>query len=397
MTQTFMNIAPGRRYDLDWLRVIAFACLIFYHVGMGYVTWGWHVKSLHASTFLEGVMMLMNPWRLALLFFISGVAFRFASDKIGQGRVVRRRLTRLGLPILFGMLVVVAPQSYFQLRQTGQIEPGYFSFLAYYLTPGEDFGLVMPTWNHLWYVVYLLVYSLIFAAGLPWLKRFAEGTAKTFFNWVSGGPIRLVTLLVIPFLIFRFTLDIRFETTHDLFWDWANHAHRLTIFAIGYFVAKHDGFWKSVAQAFPTVLSLAVVIALIMGPIWANFDAVVAVVPDWFLQVMRVIRIWYAWLVILTFLGGAQRYLNRPSQILTYFNNAVFAWYIAHQTIIVGAIYFLTNPAIPPWAEFLLIASITAAASHLFYEFGRRLPGWLPLFFGIEPKKQSSPSVAQPA
>ena len=44
------NAVPDRRHDLDWLRIAAFGLLIFYHVGMFYVTWGFHVKSSHAST-----------------------------------------------------------------------------------------------------------------------------------------------------------------------------------------------------------------------------------------------------------------------------------------------------------------------------------------------------------
>ena len=38
-----------RRYDLDWLRIIAFGLLILYHCGMFYVSWDWHVKSSRAS------------------------------------------------------------------------------------------------------------------------------------------------------------------------------------------------------------------------------------------------------------------------------------------------------------------------------------------------------------
>ena len=41
--------SPDRRYDLDWLRIIAFGLLILYHCGMFYVTWDWHVKSSRAS------------------------------------------------------------------------------------------------------------------------------------------------------------------------------------------------------------------------------------------------------------------------------------------------------------------------------------------------------------
>ncbi len=38
-----------RRYDLDWVRIGAFMLLIFYHVGMYYVTWDFHVKSPHRT------------------------------------------------------------------------------------------------------------------------------------------------------------------------------------------------------------------------------------------------------------------------------------------------------------------------------------------------------------
>ena len=45
------DTAPGseRRIDLDWVRIAAFGLLIFYHVGMLYVSWGFHIKSAHRS------------------------------------------------------------------------------------------------------------------------------------------------------------------------------------------------------------------------------------------------------------------------------------------------------------------------------------------------------------
>ena len=65
----------GRRHDIDALRVLAFAVLILYHVGMFYVPdWGWHVKSGHSFEWLKWPMMLVNQWRMSLLFLISGVA-----------------------------------------------------------------------------------------------------------------------------------------------------------------------------------------------------------------------------------------------------------------------------------------------------------------------------------
>ncbi|MEO0813431.1 MAG: acyltransferase, partial [Myxococcota bacterium] len=236
-----------RRYDLDWLRVIAFALLIFYHVGMFYVTWGWHVKSAYAGPESEPLMLVLNPWRLALLFFISGVAVRFASDKASSIRAfVGARIVRLGLPILMGMIVVVAPQTYFELRQDGLITPNYFEFWGNYLQGNAGYPVVTPTWNHLWYVVYLLTYVLLIWPFLPALRRMAEGRVGQRLGQLASSPWGLLLGLAVPFVVYEWWLTPRFETTHNLIWDWANHAHRLSIFLLGYFFAKNSAFWGAV-------------------------------------------------------------------------------------------------------------------------------------------------------
>jgi uncharacterized membrane protein YcfT len=100
--------AAERRIDLDWVRIAAFGLLIFYHVGMLYVSWGFHIKSAHRITALEPLMLVLNPWRLALLFLVSGVATRFM---LGKYALVRSRSARLMIPLVFGMLVIVPPQA----------------------------------------------------------------------------------------------------------------------------------------------------------------------------------------------------------------------------------------------------------------------------------------------
>ena len=208
----------GRRYDLDWLRVIAFALLILYHIGMFYVSWGWHVKSVYAGPAIEPFMSTVNPWRLALLFFISGVAVRFASDKMSAiSAFAASRALQLAVPVLFGILVVVVPQSYFELRQDGAIEPGYLPFWGDYLNFDQLFPMITPTWNHLWYVVYLLFYILLITPVLPVLRSFAEGVGGRWFGKAIGGPARLLLLAIIPFVFYELTLSPHYPTTHA-FW-----------------------------------------------------------------------------------------------------------------------------------------------------------------------------------
>src|SRR4051794_41373719 len=72
-------VPPGleRRVDLDWVRIAAFGLLILYHVGMLYVSWGFHIKSDHRIAALEPLMLVLNPWRVGVLFFGAGAATPF--------------------------------------------------------------------------------------------------------------------------------------------------------------------------------------------------------------------------------------------------------------------------------------------------------------------------------
>jgi hypothetical protein len=148
--------APSRLFFLDWVRILAFFVLILYHVGMYYVSWDWHVKSEFASATLEPYMQLSAPWRLGLLFLVSGVASRFLLAKAGATAFMRQRSARLLIPLLFGMLVIVPPQAYFEVVKKLAYTGSYAEFMGLYLTGYGGFCredcLIMPTWNHLWFV-----------------------------------------------------------------------------------------------------------------------------------------------------------------------------------------------------------------------------------------------------
>lgn len=61
-----------RRHDLDWLRLIAIVVLLFFHTGMWFNTWGWHVKNNETSLSFNYWTIWMHQWRMPLLLFISG-------------------------------------------------------------------------------------------------------------------------------------------------------------------------------------------------------------------------------------------------------------------------------------------------------------------------------------
>ena len=379
-----------RRHDLDWLRIIAFGLLILYHSGMFYVTWDWHVKSVHSGPQAEWAMLLLNPWRLSLLFFISGLALRFAADKLGGAKLARERTVRLGLPILFGMVLIVAPQSWLQLVESGEFSGGFLSFWPHYLDFGSDYSITTPTWNHLWYIVYLLVYTLMLAPVARPLARFMSGTGAQITERLFAGRLGIAAIILVPALphiLYRFTLDPYFPTTHDLTSDWANHAHSLTMLMLGFLLAKDRAFWDAVRRAMPFAIGLALALAAVLTPLWANWESLSESNDwSWVIWPARIARLLYAWIAILSLLALAQRYLNRPSRTLTYMTEAIFPWYILHQTLIVMLGFWATRQGLPVGVEVALVIGGTFAGCALLHELVIRRVGFLRPLFGLKPK-----------
>ena len=158
---------PERRYDLDWLRIAAFALLILFHSGMFYTAnWGWHVKSNYQSQILESIMLLIEPWRMAVLWLIAGISIRFVMAKVSVWRFISKISFRLLLPLLFGILVIVPPQLYIEMTHNGDLNMNYWQFLTEFFSHNTNtFDKYQSgIWphidvNHLWFLRTLWQYS----------------------------------------------------------------------------------------------------------------------------------------------------------------------------------------------------------------------------------------------
>src|SRR5687768_13740527 len=126
---TVKSLGASTRYDfLDWLRVIAIFVLLFFHTGMLFVGWGWHIENAETLTALQLPMGISHRLRMPLLFVIAGAGMWFALGSRNGSGLVRERSMRLLIPIIAGMLLVVPPQIYFERLFRGQWDGGYLSF-----------------------------------------------------------------------------------------------------------------------------------------------------------------------------------------------------------------------------------------------------------------------------
>ena len=368
---------PERRVDLDWVRISAFGLLIFYHVGMLYVSWGFHIKSDHRITALEPVMLVLNPWRLELLFLVSGVATRFMLQKYQLGRLLRSRSVRLLIPLVFGMLVIVPPQSYLQIVEALGYPAGFVDFyVRHYLAFGRQFCpnpcIVLPTWNHLWFVVYLWVYTMAFGGLLMLIPGLPDRMERALGSVLSGAGV-----LVLPaalFVAYRMLLYPNFPSTHELLGDWYNHAQFATIFLLGFGIARSDAVWDSIERQ----RWLALVLAMLL---FASFLVLLSTHGGLLLKIYaRFAYGCFQWFCIVAVLGFARRWLAVDSPARRYLTDAIFPYYIVHQTAIIVIAHALRGQDLPAWLEASIVIAGTAATCALSYEIVRRVNVLRPLF-----------------
>ncbi|MEO1336048.1 MAG: acyltransferase family protein [Myxococcota bacterium] len=379
-----------RLHHLDWLRVIAFGLLVLFHTGMIFVPWRFHIQAAQTSEMLMIVMSWMHAWRMPLLFLISGMGTAFALGTRSGGAFIRQRVKRLLIPLLFGMFVVVPPQIYVERIAD------YDSFWAFYptvlaLVPYPMGGSM--SWHHLWFVLYLFFYSLALLPLLLWVRRSSTRWSPAVYRWAHRGG--LAWFFAPLFVLHAVTMPFFPEFTHTLIDDWGRVVHFGMFFAAGFVIAVHPPIMARLRTKRRRHLMISV---LWLVPFFAIrlFDWPTRPMLFGYDFLYWVPTSVVAWYFCLALLGYGYAALSRPSGLLTYLNDAVYPFYIWHQTVtvVLGAwvIHRVEGVALP----FILIAAGTYVGTLAIYHVLIRPYPFMRFLHGLKPRAAdvSSPSRA---
>jgi glucans biosynthesis protein C len=355
-----MSHISSRRFDLDWLRIAAFGLLILYHCGMLFVPWGFHIK-LARLEWLEPLMHLTNPWRLSLLFLISGIASAamLAKDQQkGHWGFLGERSRRLLLPLIFGVAVVVPPQSWVEVQANGLWTGNYIQFWrAEYFAFDAHLGPILPTWNHLWFVVYLWVYTLLLALALQ-LPAAMRTVAARGTGWALAGS-RLLWVPMAGFAVITVTMTDAWPETHDLVHDLRAHLVYGSVFAIGLALGPAGPMWAAVARWWRLGLALG-----LAG--WLAAELVLGQAGDpeglWLVAV-RIARAVQAWGMIIGLLGAGRHWLAFDHRWRQPLAQAVFPAYLIHQTLLILIAWWVRDLPLPAQAGLVLAGTAVGTAA----------------------------------
>ena len=372
-----MTSSHERRYDLDWLRVLAVLLLVPFHVALIFVLDPnsiMYIKDVLNSRVLDEAAGFVHMWHMPLLFIVSGAATYFALSFRSAGQYLHERFLRLLVPFLFGVLTFIPFTTYIRRIGTVSLWEHYAGFFRFDLEHLDGYhGTFTPA--HLWFILFLFVFSV---AALPLFLALRTEKGK--------GAIKVLgSIAQAPASLIAWGIPLALVASLDILGD-KNPLYYFLVFFYGYILASDARFQRSIDRL--------VWVALAYGIFEAVFRVVV---PQW--QYAEWTLEWVAlglmyelgrWSLTLAMLGLGHRFLKRTNSFLRYAGEAAMPFYLLHMTFSVLAGYFVIKLAAPVAVKYPLIVLIATGLTVITYELVRcwNLTRWL---LGMKPIRKEVP------
>jgi len=337
-----------RRFDIDWLRVLAILTVFFFHCSRFFNDEFWHVENSVKSFTATVFVIVVSQWIMPLFFILSAISTYYALGNRTNGQYIRERFRRLVVPLIFGIFILSPPQIYLERLTHGQFDGSFLDFLPHFFDGLYGFGGNFA-WQgvHLWYLLILFVFSLLTLPIFHYMRK-ENLISRTATFFMRPG---FVLLLAIPIALMEILLS--FDPQGFGRGDWGGWAFfsLLLLFILGYYVASDTRFKINIERQ--RVASLVA--------------AIIFTVTGYFLltsgyqdlgSALLVLRAFNTWSWLLAILGFGSRYLSSTSSRLKYLNEAELPFYILHQPIILIIGYYVVQ-----WNTGILTKYIVIAAS----------------------------------
>jgi len=343
-----------RRYDIDWLRIIAIGLLVIYHIAVGFQPWGVFIGFIQNNEPLQWIwtpMAMLNVWRIPLLFFVSGMGVFFAIQRRDWKALLLERSKRILIPYVFGMLAIV-PLHILLWKNY------YHQDMLYSVNPA-----------HLWFLGNIFAYVLLFFPLFFYLKNHPAGTFHQIISKLLSNPLGLLVLMI-PFIV-----EVELVQPEN-FEYYAMNAHGFWIgmiaFLVGFLcVYCGEAFWSTVTKWRWLLLAIATTLYTLRF-LEGEFNA------PYYLKSIES-NLW-----IFTIFGFGHKHLNKPSKTLAYLSQSAYPIYIIHMVLLYLASSFVFPLDIPAFLKFILVTAFTFIGCFVVYEFVLRRIKFVRILFGLK-------------
>jgi glucan biosynthesis protein C len=384
-----------RLHYLDTLRVLAVFMVFLLHAAVPFTMMDWQVNnaetSVAASVFF---IAFLAPWGMPFFFLLAGATAWFSLRRRTACRFAGERVRRLLIPFLVGSVLITPLLAYIEWMSRTDIKGNYAgSYLQFLFV--ERFG----GWNpllfgwlgyHLWFLGFLLTFSLIALPLFTWLKGEA---GRRIVVWLArlcehrGG----VLVFILPLVLIQLSLRPYFPDEHN----WADFFYYLVFFLAGYLFYADERFlhavrrdrWLVLGVAIASFLGLTVTVGLGEDS-WLSDPSV-----SWFYVLWALMPI-DAWCWSLTMLFVGMRFLDFSNKWTRYGQEAVVPFYVLHYPVLLIIAFYVVQWQAGVTVKMLAVTVSSLAVTLGIYELVvRRVPP-LRAMFGM--KAVTKPLTAQP-
>jgi glucan biosynthesis protein C len=377
------KITSQRRFDLDWLRVLAILTVFIFHSGRFFDHMDWHVKNPITYQVMQTWTMFLASWMMPLIFVISGASLYFALGKVGK--FVKDKVLRLLVPLVVGVFTHVALGVYLERLTHHQFTGSFFEFYPnYFQGMYGDGGNFAWMGLHLWYLLVLFVFTLELAPVFYLLK----GWGRKALEWVGNffALPGMFYLLALPVAWIMIKVDPQ-STWGERAWGGWSLLGYIPFFLYGFLLFSNTKLQESIKRW--RWVSLALTIVCTAALVYANDLYGSAVFGSRGYTMVNGLFGGNAWLWSVSIFGLGMKRLNFQTKFLTYANEAVLPFYILHQTVLLCVGYFAVRWDIPVAAKFAVISSGSFLLVMVIYEFLVRRWNAMRFLFGMRVKAKA--------
>lgn len=371
-----------RRYDLDWLRVLAILAVFVFHTSRFFDRDDWSIKNATTYPDLHLWTNFPSHWMMPLIFVISGMSTFYALGTRGAGGFLKDRALRLLVPLVVGIFTHVVVQVYLERVSHGQFSGSFFAFIPHYFDGMYAFGGNFAWMGlHLWYLELLFVFSLLLLPLFRWLKHGAGQRAAARLTSFLARPLAMY-LLALPILLLLNLFSPASIPGNRGFGGWSMPIY-IVFLGHGFLLASSDGVQRAVVRQRWLSLILSVVLVLTLVELGVE-QGDAAFGTSRYMLMFSLFGL-SSWCWILVFLGFGRQHLNVNKPWLRYANEAVLPFYVLHQSVLIFVGYFAVQWALPAGVKWLIIAMTSFVIIAALYDLLVRRVNLLRFLFGMRP------------
>jgi hypothetical protein len=318
---------------------------------------------------------------MPLLFFIAGAAVWFSLGKRTGKQYLVERLGRLFVPLIFGMLVLNSAVQYISVLFHNQLSLYHNSFLIWFRT---YLTTMLFPWQKnwapgtIWFVWYLLIYSIILLPLLVLLRRRVDGAV-----WIKigeyfqkrGSPLHLFLFAIIPIIVQFYPPP----NAHSVF----QISYFVFFFLFGFFIYSSPqmqafiskyGLFSLIIGIISVILIMFLIFPAPLGSFlgsdyWRALGSQPGKLGQDLYLILRGISCWFT---IIGLIYLARKFLDFNNRFLRYANEIVLPFYLIHATYIALIGYYTIPLHLNILSKFVIIVFSSLAATLVTIELCRR-------------------------